>query len=383
MIAYCVRTTRPLTVALILFGSLNFSGCAASPAEKDVATAIYVQCLHDAAAQLDDGTSDVTGVALAVKSMCAPQFIASVEAYAQGMSLDAYQMLRNRLEAQRLPQAAEAVMQVRASRSRAIPSQSGPNRTPQAPSAGSLQEAASAAYQRGDYATALNMFRPLAEQGDAVAQNMLGLMYDDGKGVTQDYAEAVRWFRKAAEQGEATAEFMVGLRYAEGRGLTQDYAEAVKWLHLAVAQGEPHAQKVLDDIYSRCPGLRETQNSQSPTAPVTAGSLQDAYAANSRCDYITALRIVRPLAEHDNAKAELVLGLMYDDGLGLRQSYTEAAKWYRKAADQGDAGAQYDLGGMYRMGHGVPKDYSEAAKWCGKAVAQGIGLTLGDCTGQK
>ena len=47
------------------------------------------------------------------------------------------------------------------------------------------------AAQSGDFATALKEWRPLAEQGDAEAQEWLGLMYDRGKGVTQDYAEAV------------------------------------------------------------------------------------------------------------------------------------------------------------------------------------------------
>ncbi len=58
-----------------------------------------------------------------------------------------------------------------------------------------------AAWDRGDYATALREFRPLAEQGDASAQHNLGLMYNNGLGVAQDYAEAVRWYRKAVEQG--------------------------------------------------------------------------------------------------------------------------------------------------------------------------------------
>lgn len=54
-----------------------------------------------------------------------------------------------------------------------------------------------AAFFRGDYAAALQLLRPLAEQGDATAQTWLGVMYDEGKGVPQDYAEAVRWYRLA------------------------------------------------------------------------------------------------------------------------------------------------------------------------------------------
>ncbi len=55
-----------------------------------------------------------------------------------------------------------------------------------------------AAYNRGDYATALREFRALAVQGDAAAQTYLGVMYQIGQGVPQNHAEAVRWYRKAA-----------------------------------------------------------------------------------------------------------------------------------------------------------------------------------------
>ena len=58
-----------------------------------------------------------------------------------------------------------------------------------------------AAYRRGDYATALRIWRSLADQGDANAQYNLGLMYQKGKGVPQDYKEAVKWYMLAAEQG--------------------------------------------------------------------------------------------------------------------------------------------------------------------------------------
>ena len=60
-----------------------------------------------------------------------------------------------------------------------------------------------AAHERGDYATALREWSPLAEQGHAGAQNNLGFMYRNGQGVPQDYAEALQWYRKAAEQGHA------------------------------------------------------------------------------------------------------------------------------------------------------------------------------------
>jgi len=55
------------------------------------------------------------------------------------------------------------------------------------------------AYRRGDYATAVREWLPLAQQGDVYAQVTLGLMYETGQGVPQDYADALRRYRRAAE----------------------------------------------------------------------------------------------------------------------------------------------------------------------------------------
>ena len=58
-------------------------------------------------------------------------------------------------------------------------------------------------------------------------------------------------------------------------------------------------------------------------------------------------------AEQGYAKAQFNLGLIYYNGQGVRQDYTQAVQWYRKAAEQGDAKAQYNLGVMYDNGQGV------------------------------
>ena len=100
--------------------------------------------------------------------------------------------------------------------------------------AGPLEDAR-AAYGKEDYTTALRLFRPLADQGDADAQSMLGLMYDLGRGVPQDYAQAVKWYRLAADQGYAWAQNNLGNMYELGQGVPQDYVEAHKLFNLAAA----------------------------------------------------------------------------------------------------------------------------------------------------
>ena len=181
-----------------------------------------------------------------------------------------------------------------------------------------------AAYERGDYATALREWRPLAEQGHAEAQFRLGVMYFNGHGVALDIAEALKWLWKAADQGHARAQDVSGLLvgglnfagaqhnlaflYARGgQGLAQDYAEAAKWYRLAAEQG--------------------------------------------------------------HAKAQFKLGVMYDNGQGVTQDDAEALQWYRKAAEQGYAKAQYNLGFMYGNGQGVPQDYAQAHMWFNLAAS--------------
>ena len=74
-----------------------------------------------------------------------------------------------------------------------------------APAAAGQQEDADAAVKRRDYATALRLIRPLAEQGDASAQYNLGVFYDNGLGVSQDHVRALMWFNLAAAQGKEGA----------------------------------------------------------------------------------------------------------------------------------------------------------------------------------
>ena len=64
---------------------------------------------------------------------------------------------------------------------------------------------ASAAYQKGDFATAIKKFRKSAEQGNGIAQSYLGVMYYDGKGVPQDHVLAYMWFNIAAYNGNSSA----------------------------------------------------------------------------------------------------------------------------------------------------------------------------------
>ena len=78
------------------------------------------------------------------------------------------------------------------------------------------------AYKTGDYATSLEEWTPLAEQGTALAQYFLGVMYLKGLGVLQDYKMAAKWNALAAEQGFAKAQFYLGNMYRKGEGVSRN-----------------------------------------------------------------------------------------------------------------------------------------------------------------
>ena len=111
------------------------------------------------------------------------------------------------------------------------------------------------AYDNGDYATALEEWTPLAEQGDAVSQFYLGFLYSSGKGVPQNYKNAVKWYALAAEQGDAEAQHNLALRYDLGQGVLQDYKTAVKWYTLAAEQGLTKSQYNLGVSYALGEGV--------------------------------------------------------------------------------------------------------------------------------
>src|SRR5215813_7248854 len=140
------------------------------------------------------------------------------------------------------------------------------------------QRAGAAAYNRADYATAMRLWLPLAEGGNADAQTMLGIIYEEGQGVSQDHTAALTWYRRAADQGHPDAQFYLAYMHDLGKGVPIDPAAAANWLSKAADQG--------------------------------------------------------------HADAQFNLGAMYENGTGVPQDQHAAMTWYRAAADQGHTAAK-------------------------------------------
>jgi TPR repeat protein len=94
----------------------------------------------------------------------------------------------------------------------------------------------------------VKLIRIAAARGEPEAQNNLGVMYANGRGVPQDYAEAVSWFRKAAEQGHASAQHNLGSMYLNGVGVRQNFDQSYAWFNLAAARGFRYSAGLEDGL---------------------------------------------------------------------------------------------------------------------------------------
>jgi len=124
-----------------------------------------------------------------------------------------------------------------------------------AASADSLQDGASA-FQRGDYNRALSTWRPLAVQGNPTAQNNLGIMYLDGKGVPRNTNEAVRYLSLSAAAGSSLGQNNLGGLYRDGKGVPRDYGKAAQWFSAAASQGNSAGMYNLGLMYEMGQGMK-------------------------------------------------------------------------------------------------------------------------------
>lgn len=130
---------------------------------------------------------------------------------------------------------------------------------------------AAGAYERKDFALAISVWRPLAEQGNAEARTLLGAMYWQGEGVPRDHREAARLYLQAAEQGYARAQYDIGFMYGFGEGIPpHDDVQAYKWISLAIARftvkNEGRREQAIKDRATLAARMSKEQLAEAETA---------------------------------------------------------------------------------------------------------------------
>lgn len=181
------------------------------------------------------------------------------------------------------------------------------------------------AYEAGQYETARKIWEPVADSGDPDAQYGLGRLYEIGPGeIRRDYVRAAEWYRKAAAQGIASAQNNLGLMYLEGRGVPQDPRKAAVFWRAAVEKDHAIAQYNLGLIHFKGEGVR-----------------------NDRAE---AERLIRGAAESGLGDAQYAMGQIKRMGFSNGASPAEALHWYQLAAAKGHAEAERQAQALRQAG---------------------------------
>ncbi|WAW09860.1 sel1 repeat family protein [Oxalobacter vibrioformis] len=231
-----------------------------------------------------------------------------------------------------------------------------------------------------DYKKGFYWLKKSADNGYAVAQFNLGLIYEQGMyEVPQDLEKAVFWYRKAADQGDVEALFSLGAFYLKH---DRNTGKATVPMAKAAEQGHAGAQYFLGMLYERGDGVE-------PDREIAIALYQDAArqglaAARERlaalgvgnpafsADYDkSSFAAVLAAAEGGNPAAQLQMANMLLDGDGIEPDKDKAVKWVNQSVAQGYAPAMHVLSMMYMTGEGVAKDEEEALKWMRKAADAG------------
>ena len=220
------------------------------------------------------------------------------------------------------------------------------------PPAASMSAAASAArddYLAGRYTAALEQALPLAEAGDAAAQNLMGAAYDDALGVSHDPLESQRWYELAAAQGYGPALQNLGQMLRDGRaGVEADPVRARALFEQSVASGWVPAHEAL--AWMLLNGVGGPHDLPGALAQYEAGRA----AGNA-------------LASHG-------LATLFRQGNGVAINLERARALDREAAEGGLSVAMNSYGVMLELGEGGPIDRMGAEYWYRRALDLGEGL---------
>jgi TPR repeat protein len=99
-----------------------------------------------------------------------------------------------------------------------------------------------------DYTLARKWFQTAAEKGNALAMHNLAVLLSEGHGRKPNHTTANAWFRKAAELGVMDSQYNLGLDYMQGLGVERDLVQAYAWFAAAGAAGDTKASKKRKEI---------------------------------------------------------------------------------------------------------------------------------------
>lgn len=191
--------------------------------------------------------------------------------------------------------------------------------------AGQLEDGVKAFYGE-DYETAYKMLYPLAEQGDATAQDCVGTMYCEGLGVEKDEMIAAGWYEKSAEQGYAQAQNALGAMYINGIGVEPDRQKGLNYITKAAVQGLEIAKQNAYALY-----YEEAQAGNIPALHNVAYMCLNGWGGEA--DPQNCMQLLEVAAQNGYTKSATALSQIYSSGKFGVEPDAEKAEFWKNFAE--------------------------------------------------
>lgn len=209
-----------------------------------------------------------------------------------------------------------------------------------------------------------------AKGGMSDMMDLLGTLYEAGRGTEKDYMKAMEWYLKAAEKDYAQAQYHLGQLYEKGLGVKQNDIKALKWYQKAADKGDLDGIAALKAMKRKVDLVKRMEAAKNSTvlAKDNYAKAQNHYAQK---DYDNAFKLFQLSGDQGYGLAQSQVGLMYLEGKGVGSDYAVGAEWLEKAADQKVPDAEYMLGVLYQKGEGVSQDEKRGLSLIQRAAKHG------------
>jgi uncharacterized protein len=231
--------------------------------------------------------------------------------------------------------------------------------------------------RNGDTEKAITMILPLAQKGDAMAQNALGVLYlgkeDGGANPNPNYPEALKWIRKAVAQKFPAAEGNMGNLYLSGNGVPKDAKKAIRWYQLSSDHGDEEGLAHLARMYQLGEGVAKNPRKavELYQQAIKRGSLNSLrnlgamYATGDGIpkDLAEAGRLFQAASDKGDMASTNALGKLFYERSDSAPDQAKGVMLFRLAAQRGNAQGAFNVGVAYRDGLGIGKDAMKSAVW--------------------
>ena len=221
-----------------------------------------------------------------------------------------------------------------------------------------------------DERKAFSYYEKAAALGNVDGIVKVGRAHLNGIGVPVDYQKSMHFFESAASQNNPEAMVLIAYQYENGKGTAIDYEKPLEWL----AQAEQSCRLWLKQELSEADRkyyeslLRDVDDKRKHCESDSCLEL----IGNESCSMEQRQKALLRLSElahgGNNSRAQVSMGILYEEGKFVEQDDKRALGYYLMAAGNGSTGAMNNLGNFYLHGKGIEKDYSKAFAWYKKAA---------------